>query len=153
MYLPPLDSLLWAIGADRASYLRNNTVTLPKAVFNLLIELAIRGSAFNEAGYLKENPDVNVALGKGQVENALQHYSKFGYLEGRRGGTPTVDEAWYLATYPDVAQAVRSGQISSATEHYYVMGAGEGRSPNVTQLPVAARWKAMLQDAVRQRRV
>jgi hypothetical protein len=153
MYLPPLDSFLWAIGADRASYARNNTITLPKVFFNMLLELALKSSTFNESGYLKENPDVNAAIGKGQVENALQHYSRFGYLEGRRGGTPTVDEAWYLATYPDVAKAVRSGQIPSATEHYYVIGAGEGRSPNGTQVAVAARWKAMLEDAARQRSV
>jgi membrane peptidoglycan carboxypeptidase len=93
---------------------------------------------------LKENPDVAEAVRKGQVENAQQHYSGFGYFEGRTGGTPAVSERWYLATYPDVATAVRQGKVTSATEHYNVVGGAEGRSPSADYVTAAEKWKRAL---------
>jgi hypothetical protein len=152
MYLPSFDSFLRAIGVDRPAYQRDSTVAVPKGLFALLVELALEGGAFNEAGYLKDNPDVAEAIRKGQIENARQHYIGFGYFEGRTGGTPPVDERWYLTTYPDVAQAVKAGQVRSATEHYNIVGAGEGRSPNASQVSFAARWKAALAESPPRRR-
>ena len=144
MYVPPLDSLLRALGMDRAAYGSTDTLALPKEMFKLLVQLALANSDFNEAGYLKANPDVAEAVTAGDVEDARLHYIGFGYFEGRLGGTPAVDERWYLNTYSDVAQGVRAGKIGSASEHYDVIGASEGRSPSADYLPIAEHWKKAL---------
>jgi hypothetical protein len=144
MYVPPLDSLLRAIGLDRATYNNSETIGLPKEMFRLLVQLALSNSDFNEAGYLRANPDVADAVRRGEVEDARLHYIGFGYFEGRIGGTPAVDERWYLKMYSDVAQGIRAGKIGSASEHYDVIGASEGRSPSATYLPIAEHWKKAL---------
>jgi hypothetical protein len=144
MYVPPLDSLLRALGMDRAAYNGSETLAVPKEIFKLLVQLALANSDFNEAGYLKANPDVAAALKAGEIADARMHYIGFGYFEGRLGGTPPVDEGWYLNTYADVAQGVRAGKIKSASEHYDVVGAAEGRSPNADYLPIAEHWKKAL---------
>ncbi len=144
MYVPPFESLLRALGVDRPGYERSSKIPLPKEVFKFLVKLALEASEFNEAGYLKENPDVADAVRRGEVKDVREHYIHFGYFEGRTGGTPTVDENWYLKTYPDVAVAVKLGQIGSAREHYNIVGGSEGRSPNPDYVPVAEKWKKVL---------
>ena len=141
MYLPPFDSILRALGLDRAAYAKARTIQVPKALFKLLVEVALEHSEFNEAGYLRDNPDVVDAIRKGDVANALQHYIGYGYFEGRTGATPTVDERWYLATYPDVAQGIKLGQVRSAKDHYNAIGGAEGRSPSAAHQRVAEQWK------------
>ncbi len=147
MYVPPLESLLRALGVDRATYERSSKIALPKEVFKFLIKIALENSEFNEAGYLKENPDVADAMKKGEISDPRAHYVGFGYFEGRTGATPTVDEKWYLETYPDVAQGVRAGTVGSAREHYNIIGGSEGRSPNASYIPVAEKWKKALVKA------
>ena len=88
MYVPPLDSLLRALGIDRATYDSTDTLALPKEMFKLLVQLALANTDFNEAGYLRANPDVAEAVRAGDVEDARLHYIGFGYFEGRLGGTP-----------------------------------------------------------------
>jgi len=47
------------------------------------------GNPWNEAAYLKANPDVAAAVGRGEFANAKQHYDMFGQSEGRPlGFTP-----------------------------------------------------------------
>lgn len=147
MYVPPLNSLLRALGVDRATYERSSKVALPKELFKLLVHMALANSAFNEVGYLKENPDVADAIRNGEIADARAHYIGFGYFEGRTGATPAVDETWYLTTYPDVAQAVKLDKIKSAREHYNMIGGAEGRSPNAAYIPVAEQWKKALSRA------
>jgi hypothetical protein len=106
--------------------------------------LAVASSDFNEAGYMKMNPDVEDAIKNKSVDSAILHYIGYGYLEGRVGATPDVDERWYLKTYPDVAAAVKSGKVKSATEHFNMIGAAEGRSPNSQYLAEAFQWKQAL---------
>ena len=144
MYVPPLDSLLRALGVDRATFERSSKIPLPKEMFKFLIKLALENGAFNEAAYLKENPDVAAAVRKGEIADAREHYIGFGYFEGRTGGTPIVDENWYLETYSDVAQAVKLGKVGSAREHYNIIGGAEGRSPSAEYIPVAEQWKKVL---------
>ena len=60
-----------------------------------MLQLLVAGGSFNEAGYLRENPDVAEAVEAGQIRTARLHYIGFGFFEGRSGATPDVDEAWY----------------------------------------------------------
>ena len=146
MYLPSFDSILHAIGADRAALNDSSKVTIPLELLKFLLQIALVTSEFNEAGYLAANPDVGVAVRTDAVANARAHFIGFGYLEGRKGATH-VDERWYLATYPDVAEAVKSGRVDSAAEHFEVIGAAEGRSPNARNAASAERWKKALAAA------
>jgi hypothetical protein len=143
MYVPPLHSILRGLGMDRAAYERAAKVVLPKEMFRLLLHMAVANAGFDEAGYLRDNPDVAAAVRTGEVADAWSHYVGFGYFEGRTG-TPSVDEAWYLQTYTDVAEAVRRGRVRSAKDHYNAVGAPEGRSPSAAYLPVAEQWKKAL---------
>lgn len=147
MYVPPLDSILRSIKLDRASFNAAKEVTIPKELFTLLLQVAVASSDFNEAGYLRENPDIAEGVRRGSVDDARTHYVGFGYFEGRVGATPNVDERWYMTTYTDVAQAVKAGQVRSAKEHYDVIGAAEGRSPNASYTTVATQWKKALVGA------
>ena len=144
MYVPPLDSILLAMGTDRAHYDRSPSVAVPKEMFKYLIQIALASSEFNEASYLKENSDVADGIAKGRVAGAKEHYIGYGYFEGRVGATPPVNERWYLATYLDVAQAVKLGKVKSANDHYNQIGAAEGRSPSPEYTEIAERWKKAL---------
>jgi hypothetical protein len=144
MYVPSFDSILHAIGTDRAALNDSSEVTIPLELLKFLLQIALVTSEFNEAGYLAANPDVGAAVRTGAVENARAHHIGFGYLEGRKGASTQVDERWYLATYPDVAEAVKTGQVGSAAEHFEIIGAAEGRSPNARNEASAQRWKKAL---------
>jgi len=144
MYVPSFESLLRALGVDRPTYERSSKIPLPKEVFKFLLRIVLEHSEFNEAAYLRDNPDVAEAHRRGEMPDVREHYIGFGYFEGRTGGTPTVDEAWYLDAYPDVAQAVKLGSIGSAREHYNIVGGSEGRSPSAAYIPVADQWKRAL---------
>lgn len=147
MYVPPYDALLRSMGTSREALEDATEVSVPMGLFKFLVQLAVSNGDFNEAGYLRANPDVAEAVRKGEVESAHLHYVGFGYLEGRQGATPEVDERWYLRSYPDVGSAVKAGKLRSATEHFQVIGASEGRSPSVTYEGDAAQWKKALQAA------
>ena len=147
MYVPPLESILRAIGMDRASFDTARSVKIPKELFTLLLQVAVASSDFNEAGYLRENPDIAAGMRTGSVDDARAHYIGYGFLEGRLGATPNVDERWYMQTYADVALAVKQGKVASAREHYNVMGAAEGRSPSPDHVAVAGQWKRALTKA------
>lgn len=85
--------------------------------------------AFDEAYYLKTNPDVAAAVKRGEFKSGLQHYQRHGAKEGRN---PNADfnEAYYLKQNPDVAAAVKKGDFPSAFAHYQEWGAKENRKPN-----------------------
>jgi hypothetical protein len=150
MYVPPFDSLLTAIGVSRDEFENASVVVVPTELLKLLLQVAVASGDFNEAGYLRENPDIAGAVKAGKVEDARLHYVGFGYFESRGGATPEVDEAWYLRTYPDVAEAVASRSVSSASEHFRVIGAAEGRSPNAFYVAAAEQWKKAIAWAQKQ---
>jgi hypothetical protein len=145
LYVPPFDSLLRRLGVTR-SELGSGVVSVPVNLLKLLLQVSLAHSDFNEAGYLRSNPDVAEAVRNGSVESALLHYVGFGYFEGRLGATPDVDEAWYLHAYADVADAAKAQQVASATEHFESVGAGEGRSPNADCAPVAEQWRKAMES-------
>jgi hypothetical protein len=148
MYVPPLNSILSVLKCSPENFSGSGNVSIPAPFLRLLLQLAVVNSDFNEAGYLKANPDVEEGIKGKSVESALLHYIGFGYFEGRLGATPDVDEAWYLKTYPDVLTSVKSGSIKSATEHFDIVGAAEGRSPNSRYQAEAFQWKKALVNGV-----
>lgn len=81
---------------------------------------------FNEAWYLRQNPDVAEAVRQGYV-TAREHFELFGNAEGR-SASPLFDPSEYLRNNPDVAQAVSQGNIT-AWDHFELFGSAEGRSP------------------------
>ena len=84
---------------------------------------------FDEAAYLRANPDVAQAVQSGVLTSAYQHYQQWGANEGR-DPNDMFDEAWYLAYNTDVAAAVRSGQLTNGYQHYQSYGWAENRSPS-----------------------
>ena len=147
MYIPPYDVLLSSIGTSRAELEGAAEVTVPMGLFRFLLQLAVANGDFNEAGYLKANPDVAEAVQSGAVESARLHFIGYGYFEGRQGATPEVDERWYLRSNPDVGAAVKAGKLSSAREHFTLAGAGEWRSPSARYEGDAQQWKRALEAA------
>jgi hypothetical protein len=141
MYVPPLDSLLKAIGISREEFHNSTEVVVPTELLKLLLQVAIANSDFNSVGYLRENPDIADAVQSATLDDPRLHYVGYGFFEGRLGATPEVDERWYLRTYTDVGDAVRSGDVASAAEHFRVIGATEGRSPSATYSLAAEQWK------------
>jgi hypothetical protein len=73
---------------------------------------------FDRDYYLRSNDDV---LKSGL--DALDHYCKFGWREGRRPN-PYFDSAWYLEQHSDVASATMNPLL-----HYIRHGDREGRRP------------------------
>ncbi|BAI73186.1 hypothetical protein AZL_025480 [Azospirillum sp. B510] len=91
---------------------------------------------FNEAAYLKANPDVADAVQKGMI-TAYGHWESSGRKEGRTGAyavDPSFDAAYYLKTNPDVAAAVKRGE-TTAEEHYILAGKAEKRSASAPAAP------------------
>lgn len=147
MYIPPYDAVLHNAGTSREELKDAAEVTIPMGLFKFLMQLAVANGDFNEAGYLKANPDVAEAVERGEIESARLHYIGFGYFEGRLGATPDVDERWYLRANPDVGAAVKAGKLSSAREHFTLAGAGEWRSPSPRYEGDAQQWKKALEEA------
>ena len=82
---------------------------------------------FDEAAYLKRNPDVAQAVEAGAFPSGWAHWKAHGRAEGRVV-TRDFDELTYLDLNPDVLRAVLSGQCSSGYAHWIQGGSVEGRS-------------------------
>ncbi|MEP2759468.1 MAG: hypothetical protein ABJP66_10455, partial [Hyphomicrobiales bacterium] len=80
--------------------------------------------SFDEAFYLRENPDVAEAVARGEFSSAREHFDSLGFQEGR---DPSVhfDTSFYLEQNPDVAAAG-----VNPLDHFNTSGDGEARSPN-----------------------
>lgn len=141
MYMPAFNAFLQNFGIDMESFNSAEKVEIPKSLLKFMLQLLLTHGSFNEVGYLKLNPDVEVSVKQGALPNARIHYIGYGFFEGRLGATPEVDEEWYRQVYADVEQGIRQGLIGSAVEHFLLAGAAEGRSPNAHVLPDATQWK------------
>lgn len=82
------------------------------------------GGEFDEDFYLIAYPDVAMAVRRGQMRSACDHYQKFGRFEGRQ---PRFSESSYLSKNPDVANAVRRGQYKTGYDHWRKYGRYENR--------------------------
>lgn len=109
----------------------------------LLVDFQGRTRVFDEARYLRDNPDVAAALVKGDISSPETHYLKRGQFDGRPG-VPLLedifDETFYLTQQTDVADAVQKGQFVSGAAHFIAFGHAEGRLPNREPEPPAIDW-------------
>ncbi len=71
MYIPPYDAVLQSAGTSREELKDAAEVTIPMGLFKFLMQLAVANGDFNEAGYLKANPDVAEAVERGDDLLAL----------------------------------------------------------------------------------
>lgn len=143
MYVPPYKAIVASAGVKKSPDASQNSITISKELLKLMLQVIISTSDFDEASYLRLNPDVAEAVRRGDVASGRMHYIGFGYFEDRLGGADEVDAAWYEKTYPDVAQGIRSGkvQVKTVVEHFRVAGAAEGRAPNASSVDDAQLWK------------
>lgn len=93
---------------------------------------APRTSSFDEAWYLRHNPDIAGAVAAGLYGSGYAHWIHSGRAENRVpppgfGGEEAFGEAAYLLANPDVASAVAAGVYSSGQAHYEQVGQAEGR--------------------------
>ena len=136
MYLPPYRQLFTENPETKSS--GKETVTVSKAVFDLILKMALTTIEFDEKKYLAANPDVATGpVRKGEL-TARQHFCAYGYFEGRKGWLPVVEEVWYRKTYKDVDDAIEKGMINSAQDHFEGVGAYEGRSPSAKLINIAS---------------
>jgi hypothetical protein len=105
-------------------------LVIPMRLLRFFLEQAVEKSQIDEEEYVRKNPDVAVAIRKGEYQNAKEHYCKYGYFEGRAGTPFDISETWYLRANPDVAAAVQAGIWVSGLNHFLVEGMFEWRSPN-----------------------
>jgi hypothetical protein len=84
-------------------------------------------SMFDEAFYLKTNPDVDREVRAGRLQSALDHYVRHGFKEGRP--CLNIDYRWYSVEYPLAAFEVGNGDYADLTHHYLEVGALRGYKP------------------------
>jgi len=97
--------------------------------FNIEVGGLRVATLFDEAAYLRSNPDVATAVQQGRIHYGFEHFVLFGMAEGRAPGD-WFDQDYYLAQNPDVAAAVENKSVSSAIAHFFAFGHREQRSPN-----------------------
>ncbi|MEG3862725.1 PPC domain-containing protein [Microcoleus sp. herbarium12] len=83
---------------------------------------------FDSKFYLENNPDVAVAVARGTVSSAFDHYRKIGKFENRNPNA-LFDASYYLDTNTDVAVSAKLNGFSGA-DHFIRFGQFERRNPN-----------------------
>ena len=145
MYFPPYKQLLHKIELATGTPATQETVLVPRSIFDFLLQTSLMACEFDEKRYLSENSDVATGPVRAGQITAKQHFVNYGYFEGRRGYLPKVDEKWYQTKYEDVALALQNGSVPSVSEHFEGAGAIEGRAPTKNHLGIATQWKKLLE--------
>jgi Bacterial pre-peptidase C-terminal domain len=83
---------------------------------------------FDSKFYLENNPDVAIAVARGTVSSAFDHYRKIGKFENRDPNA-LFDASYYLETNTDVAISAKQNGFSAA-DHFIRFGQLEARNPN-----------------------
>ncbi|GBQ34328.1 MAG: hypothetical protein JJK57_09720 [Komagataeibacter hansenii] len=125
---------------------QDNAVIIPEAMFRFLITEYLRSLPFDEAAYLKANPDVDAAIHRDEFSSGKEHFTRIGFFEGRDAGGDEFDEKWYLKNNRDVASSVNRGDWSSGEEHWQRIGRNELRAPCRAQVPLYDIWHAFLKS-------
>ncbi|QHO73911.1 hypothetical protein ACH79_15950 [Bradyrhizobium sp. CCBAU 051011] len=94
MYVPPYESLLRALNADKSSVERSGKVTIPTRLLQLVLQIAVANSDFDDDAYLRTNLDVKGAVDRGELRPAICTILDLGILKGEEEGT--FDTDWYL---------------------------------------------------------
>jgi hypothetical protein len=79
---------------------------------------------FDEAYYRAVNPDIEAAVGAGQLPSGRHHYETCGFDEGRSGFA--LDRSWYCRRYPMAALEIAEGLFFDADQHWLEMGRARG---------------------------
>jgi hypothetical protein len=148
-YFPSKSLLSEALDLDLSDEKQIKRATVSITVLRLFIKSALAGAPFDEAYYLRQNPDIEVAWKAGMIAELRQHFIENGYFEGRKAWPMEVDEKWYLGRYKDVALALREGQIDSARQHYELVGEMEWRAPNEPAAALLQEWRLALAGFVK----
>jgi hypothetical protein len=125
-YVPPLRIL----AGDGEVEQSETQIKLPLEAFYALLRAAFSGAAFDAAWYTATYSDVAPAISEGIVPDAITHFVRHGYREGRLPRSFDVNPRWYEDFYEDVATAIRSGMVSDARSHYNTNGYYEPRAPD-----------------------
>jgi hypothetical protein len=144
MFVPPFRSILQALGTDEASLNASESVTIPLELFKLLLSAIALSEDVDEERYLAEYPDVALATKTEVGRQALLHFARSGYFEGRRTFTESLDSDYYLRVNPDVARAIARGDETSAEDHYFNWGRYELRAPSELAEREIAVWRKFL---------
>ncbi len=140
-YVPPLHILADADEVEQSE----TQIKLPLEAFYALLRAAFSSAAFDAAWYTATYSDVAAAIHEGIVPDAITHFVRFGYREGRLPRSFDVNPRWYEDFYEDVASAIRSGTVSDARSHYNTNGYFEPRAPDPE---LAAAFATVLAAAV-----
>jgi hypothetical protein len=79
---------------------------------------------FDEAFYLRNNPDIAAAVADGHFPSGRHHYENFGFGEGRE--PCRVDKAWYCQAYPIAAVELGQGDWPDPVRHFIELGQFRG---------------------------
>jgi hypothetical protein len=135
-YFPPHSALANSIAADA----NKKTVTIPQALFELLLRSAFLQIGFDPQWYRQTYRDVAEACSNGAVQDELSHFVESGYKEGRLPRIFDVDGRWYRQKYPDIDAAIARGKVATAHHHYNATGYFEGRYPNALAEKSGTAW-------------
>ncbi|AFY80093.1 Ig-like domain-containing protein [Oscillatoria acuminata] len=101
---------------------------------------------FDADYYLAQNTDVAAAVENGSFFSVAQHFSLFGFAEGR--APSEIFAETYLTQNPDVADAVTTGGFTSGFAHFIKFGFAEGRFPSDVFQGLEMFYRSQHADAV-----
>ena len=125
----------------RLTKTENGKVIIPEDVFKFLITSYLKTVPFDEAAYLRANPDVDAAIHRGELKSGHDHFIQVGFFEGRDTDGKEFDEKWYLKNNPDVAASVLRGEWTNGKMHWLNVGRAELRAPSKALEPVYDTWR------------
>jgi hypothetical protein len=134
-YFPPFE----IIKAGLAFSSDGEVVSMSRDLFAMLLRAATAAS-FDPVWYKSAHPDITAAIEEGSIEDELEHYSTFGYEEGRHPVYFVVDNDWYLTNYPDIHDAIGPHGYLDAEAHFNEVGYSEGRAADAAMMAQIEAW-------------
>lgn len=123
---------------------KDKKVIVPEKIFKFLLTEYLKSLPFDEAAYLRANPDVDAAIHRGEQKTGKEHFIYIGFFEGRSLGGNDFDEKWYLRNNSDVADSVRRGEWKNGKDHWVTVGVQELRAPSKSLASLYAVWRDLL---------
>lgn len=105
-------------------------ITVPMEAFYGLIGSLLAFVRVDEGWYVEAYPDIRIAVERGDLRSATEHYRTVGYFEGRLPFETSVNRTYYLGTYSDIREAYLAGEIPQLQQHFILHGYREGRLAN-----------------------
>ncbi len=146
MKMPSYAFIVGEVKKKNPNFDSASDLVISKRLFDFLLKIAVSASDYDEAHYVKSNPDIQTAIAKGVLKSGREHYINTGFKEGRQGSVSVVDEKWYRDTYKDVDQAIKDGKVASASAHHKARGWKENRAANPVEEQDIRSWTQMLKS-------